>query len=511
MLLVSESRITKDIENSEININGYSVIRCDSASRHTGGVTIFVKDSINFSVFKTFAVEGVLWCKVIKVHMGYSCQTLIGCIYRSPSGSEAAFLDYFESICDSIFATNMKCVLVGDFNIDLLIDSFYACKIKKLFLQYGIEQLITKPTRVTIDSSTLIDYVLVNNNQCHANVHDTPKVSDHSIISANFSKINCLLQTPLKKYRNLCKENMDKIILETMSCDWSLNSIDVDVIYNEIFSHCETIINNISPILTCKYENNVPWFDNDIFYAINLRDKSYKAFKGSTGNDRQEKWDIFKQRRNMTVNLIKKKKERYYLKKIDRYSNNSQLMWKTLKKLVNISYNEFPKRIEFNNSGNINVVHDITEISNKLNNYFVCSVKEIVNSINQDEVWSYCDYNLYACFAEFSLLTLHDLNVIVNSVDNHMNTHDILNSKMTKLVYQGIGHVILNLVNTSLQTGNISHELKVSTIIPIPKVANTIKAEELRPINTLPPIEKILELAVYNQLLEHVEYNSCLD
>ncbi|KAJ8975902.1 hypothetical protein NQ317_011373 [Molorchus minor] len=81
---------------------------------------------------------------------------------------------------------------------------------------------------------------------------------------------------------------------------------------------------------------------------------------------------------------------------------------------------------------------------------------------------------------------------------------------MTKLVYQGIGHVILNLVNTSLQTGNIPHELKVSTIIPIPKVANTIKAEELRPINTLPPIEKILELAVYNQLLEHVEYNSIL-
>ncbi|KAJ8976184.1 hypothetical protein NQ317_002233 [Molorchus minor] len=35
--------------------------------------------------------------------------------------------------------------------------------------------------------------------------------------------------------------------------------------------------------------------------------------------------------------------------------------------------------------------------------------------------------------------------------------------------------------------------------------------KELRPINTLPPIGKILELEVYNQLLEHVfQYNSIL-
>ncbi|KAJ8980345.1 hypothetical protein NQ317_019232 [Molorchus minor] len=218
---------------------------------------------------------------------------------------------------------------------------------------------------------------------------------------------------------------------------------NVDVIYNEIFSHCETIINNISPILTCKYNNNVPWFDNDIFYAINLRDKSYKAFKGSTGNDRQEKWDIFKQRRNMT------KKERYYFEKNDRYSNNSQLMWKTLKKLVNISYNEFPKRIEFNNSGNINVVPDITEISNKLNNYFVCSVKEIVNSINQDEVWSYCDYNLYACFAEFSLyLNVNKLKLNVNKTKGMIITTKYKYSKLN------LNDIRLHIDNELIELGN---------------------------------------------------------
>lgn len=77
-------------------------------------------------------------------------------------------------------------------------------------------------------------------------------------------------------------------------------------------------------------------------------------------------------------------------------------------------------------------------------------------------------------------------------------------------MYATIGQIILNLINTSLDTGKVPSQLKISTIVPIQKVNNTIKSEEFRPVNTLPSIEKVLELVVYEQLLEHVNNNSIL-
>jgi hypothetical protein len=52
--------------------------------------------------------------------------------------------------------------------------------------------------------------------------------------------------------------------------------------------------------------------------------------------------------------------------------------------------------------------------------------------------------------------------------------------------------------------------LKESLITPIQKVTNSIKCQNLRPINSLPTEEKILEKIVKNQLERHVECNGLL-
>lgn len=43
IVLLSETRLTENIDDSEINIKNYRVIRCDSRSRHTGGTAIYIK------------------------------------------------------------------------------------------------------------------------------------------------------------------------------------------------------------------------------------------------------------------------------------------------------------------------------------------------------------------------------------------------------------------------------------------------------------------------------------
>jgi len=40
-------KVIQEIENSEVNVPGYSVVRCDSENRNTGeGITLYIKDDI---------------------------------------------------------------------------------------------------------------------------------------------------------------------------------------------------------------------------------------------------------------------------------------------------------------------------------------------------------------------------------------------------------------------------------------------------------------------------------
>lgn len=64
---------------------------------------------------------------------------------------------------------------------------------------------------------------------------------------------------------------------------------------------------------------------------------------------------------------------------------------------------------------------------------------------------------------------------------------------------------MMNLINESLETGYFPDEWKMTTVHPIPKIGKTIKAEEHRPINTMPIDEKIIETIVKNELIKYIE------
>ncbi len=57
------------------------------------------------------------------------------------------------------------------------------------------------------------------------------------------------------------------------------------------------------------------------------------------------------------------------------------------------------------------------------------------------------------------------------------------------------------LLNDSLFCGKIPNNWKISTIIPVAKVPNTIQHDKFRPINMLPIPEKVMETIVKKQLL----------
>lgn len=101
---------------------------------------------------------------------------------------------------------------------------------------------------------------------------------------------------------------------------------------------------------------------------------------------------------------------------------------------------------------------------------------------------------------------MQDLKKLVSDLDDKEST-TILSSRFIKSSFEVIGHVWLHFINTSLEFGEFPEDLKTSIVTPIEKVINTNKFSEFRPINTLPSAEKLLERAVYQQLMQYFNDN----
>ena len=94
---------------------------------------------------------------------------IIGSIYRPPN-SPVSYHDYIINDLDFISSFNYELIIMGDLNNDCYDkhNQSYVCnaKIKTLEIMYHhLKQIINKPTRVTAESSTLIDLILGYINQ----------------------------------------------------------------------------------------------------------------------------------------------------------------------------------------------------------------------------------------------------------------------------------------------------------------------------------------------------------
>ena len=81
---------------------------------------------------------------------------------------------------------------------------------------------------------------------------------------------------------------------------------------------------------------------------------------------------------------------------------------------------------------------------------------------------------------------------------------------MIQKFFPGLGDAILDIVNTSLVTGQVPPQWKHAIVTPIPKGRIAKNPAEMRPISILPGIMKIVERVVQGQLVEYLETHRLL-
>ena len=105
------------ISNHEIKINGYDIVRKDR-NRHSGGVAICIRNTINYSIRDDLTDEN-LETITLEITKPKSKPFLINSWYRPPNSSQEC-LNVYEELITRMDSENKEVIfiLVGDFNCD---------------------------------------------------------------------------------------------------------------------------------------------------------------------------------------------------------------------------------------------------------------------------------------------------------------------------------------------------------------------------------------------------------
>jgi hypothetical protein len=131
-------------------------------------------------------VESV-WLQVIFSH---SKSVLLNFVYRTPNSNQS-WVDFYEQQLITAELNNLYLYVTGDMNINYsYLNTFIICKWAHIVQDFGLEQLIQSPTRVTKDTSTIIDHLYVSSlNHIYDVSASNLSISDH--FSLSFT-INCV-------------------------------------------------------------------------------------------------------------------------------------------------------------------------------------------------------------------------------------------------------------------------------------------------------------------------------
>ena len=158
--------------------------------------------------------------------------------YRPPCSSAELF-SHYETLIGKLDSLDLEYYLMGDFNCNMASAHFDSntrllCEISDI---YGLQQLITEPTRITESSSSLIDVIFtncINRVVCSGVLHIG--ISDHSLIYV-YRKLSpefAFKGHSTKTYRNFSNFNRENFRRDISRQDWSCTSDDPNFLWTDL-------------------------------------------------------------------------------------------------------------------------------------------------------------------------------------------------------------------------------------------------------------------------------------
>ena len=549
---LTESHLSVNILDAEIQIDGYNISRCDRAKRSHGGVLMYSHENYVCNSVLTHSTDD---CEIL-VNEFPELMMVVAIVYRPPGCSLAHFecqladlsilLRKYEDRNEGWLLT-----VIGDFNFPSVtewgnFDSnlIYSIESEKkssvllnqLSCEHQLIQIVDQPTRINnmldlvfCNDVTLVDNVVISVNS---------KLSDHNSVIFDLCHKNLEDQysdeTTAKKPHDLGTLKFDTSDIETWNkvekyihdINWNekLDSTDTNSAYN-IF---EKELNNALYAYLPKKKGNKESFEDNDEVADNIT-KPSKRKKPIP----QEVKTLFRRKSKKSKrimesinsdDIVRLRKE---LDSIESEIKAHYVVWRTkeeekLIKNINSDSRAFHKYLDSKKRTSTQIgplkdpvtnkfTNNKADLCNLLSSQYssVFSQPRPIFSRRYDYFYQSPDEGPFIDTLEFTdnevLSALNELKV------NAAGGPDGLPAMSLKRLGPVIAPPLTTILNKSFNEGCFPDALKSAVIIPIFKGKSKSSAANYRPISLTSNIAKTIERAVRKKLVAFLESNNLLN
>lgn len=448
---------------------------------------------------------------MLKVSVQSSCEYLviktnisnnnigISVIYRPPS-SHYTDIDVLRDIFCHFMENNLlNYIVLGDININMKLNNIYSNYVNTILHEFSSRQIIQSSTRITEESETLIDVIIVNNDLevLESDVLDIC-LSDHNIIACkiNINFVNSNNINTFRSYKNFHKESFQN---DLNVIDWNtmyrMESLDEKVEYfNNIIID---LFDKHAPTITqCRRNKkpNMPWFTQNLKHMKNMKVNAWNRYKKTQSQSSRE---YYCQIRNFYACAVKNEKRAYFKTKLNECKSDSKKLWSTLQSQGVV------------NKPPIANLPDKFDNPDLINDHFIDSIPPPEIDNNYQANFNNSLFSNSLCF-EYIPVQTEAISKLIKKQKPHTMGSDGISGRMLQLSLPLISVPLTHIINISFEMGSVASLWKTSIVKPIPKMRDPDNLNDLRPISLLSVPLKIAEAALHEQLATYATINNVL-
>ena len=418
-------------------------------------------------------------------------------IYRTGPVS-LAFFDELSNIIDSFVSHAEPLFIVGDFNIHVeRQDDPSATRLLDTFTSRGLQCHVHDPTH---DHGGILDLIFSRRDLPSPRVRlEDPGLSDHRLLLWSAA-----LTRPPPIYTNVTYRPWSQLdvnafrrsLSNSILCDpsqWLLHSCDdLALLYD---STINAILNSTIPFRTirCCSRPSDPWYDDECRAAkrkLRTLERRIRTSGSQSRLDIQSLTTEQKEIRRAYRLLLKRKRESFWLSKVESEHSNPRQLWRSLNSLLGRGKSQ---------SSDAFTAADFMA-------FFTRRLTSLHETLINPESQTFSCIPPNCKFSSFSSVHNHEVVRGIRSLPVKQSSCDPLPTRLLKECCDLISPFISFLFNKSLALGLMPAKWKVARITPTLKKGkrDTEELSHYRPISNLPVLSKLLERIVAKQLLSHL-------
>ena len=315
----------------------YNFIYKNIKIKAEGGVAIYIRDNIQYTLREDLSIfiEGEF--ESIYIESITNGQTsIVGEIYRIPNTNVNLSIQRYEAILHKTESSNSQVIIGTDQNFDYLKINSYkpSTDLLHLYLAANTIPTITKPTRITYTSATLIDNIYVR---------DTTPFVHSGILFSDISDhlpIFCLIgKRKPSKTRNeplIFNVSIRHIKSALHQINWThLHQLDINNAFKNFTEHLNCTIASNAPEKTVKIKSkyvirNV-WMTKGLMQSSITSNKLYRKY---ISKPKKHPAHIRYAKYRYIYNKVKQiAKTTYYANQLNTFKNDCKKTWNLLIKI----------------------------------------------------------------------------------------------------------------------------------------------------------------------------------